>query len=69
MQSRDRIKQFREMDVHDLKERLGELKQELFNLRFQAATTQLSSPARFKLVRNEIAQILTVAHERNLSIR
>jgi large subunit ribosomal protein L29 len=56
------------MDELELKERYQELTKELFNLRFQAATAQLSSPARFKQVRREIARLKTIAKERNLSI-
>ena len=40
---------------------LGELKREAFNLRFQAATSQLERPARIKEVRRDIARIKTIA--------
>ncbi|MBO9670914.1 MAG: 50S ribosomal protein L29 [Sphingobium sp.] len=39
---------------------LGELKREQFNLRFQAATSQLEKPSRVREVRREIAQIKTL---------
>jgi large subunit ribosomal protein L29 len=57
------------MDERELRERYHELSRELFNLRFQSATAQLSSPARFEQVRREIARLKTVARERNLTIR
>ena len=44
------------------------LKEELFNLRFQSATGQLSSTARLREVRKDIARIYTVLQERNLGI-
>lgn len=66
MKSKESTKSFREMDERDLRERYNELTGELFNLRFQAATAQLSSPARFKQVRRDVARIRTIAHERNL---
>ena len=45
-----------------------ELKEELFNLRFQSATGQLQSTARLREVRKDIARIYTVLQERNLGI-
>ncbi len=44
------------------------LKEELFGLRFQAATGQLESSARLRSVRKDIARIYTVLQERNLGI-
>ena len=44
----------------ELQGQLGELKREAFNLRFQAATNQLESPARVREVRRTIAQIKTI---------
>lgn len=43
---------------------LGELKREQFNLRFQAATSQLEKPSRVREVRREIARIKTLQSER-----
>lgn len=47
-----------------LSESLGELKREAFNLRFQAATSQLEKPSRVKEVRKDIARIKTLQNER-----
>jgi large subunit ribosomal protein L29 len=47
-----------------LVESLGELKREQFNLRFQAATSQLEKPARVKEVRRDIARIKTLQAQR-----
>ena len=43
---------------------LGELKREAFNLRFQAATSQLEKPSRIREVRRDIARIKTLQGER-----
>jgi large subunit ribosomal protein L29 len=48
-----------------LQQRLADTRQELFNLRFQAATGALENTARLNITRREIARILTVQHERN----
>jgi large subunit ribosomal protein L29 len=53
----------------DLEGRLREGKEELFNLRFQAATGQLESHGRLRAVKKDIARIYTVVRERELGIR
>jgi large subunit ribosomal protein L29 len=50
-----------------LTEQLGALKREAFNLRFQAATSQLEKPSRVKEVRKDIARIKTLQSERTRS--
>ncbi|NBU93446.1 MAG: 50S ribosomal protein L29 [Actinobacteria bacterium] len=54
--------------TEELNEKLREAKEELFNLRFQAATGQLESHGRLTAVRKEIARIYTVMRERELGI-
>jgi large subunit ribosomal protein L29 len=58
-----------EMNDVDLEARLREAKEELFNLRFQAATGQLESHGRLRTVKKDIARIYTVVRERELGIR
>jgi len=48
----------------ELSTQLGELKREQFNLRFQAATSQLEKPSRVREVRRDIARIKTLQSER-----
>jgi large subunit ribosomal protein L29 len=60
--------ELRAMSTEDLQGKLKELKEELFNLRFQAATGQLESHGRLTAVRKEIARIYTVIRERELGI-
>jgi large subunit ribosomal protein L29 len=50
-----------------LTEELGNLKREAFNLRFQAATSQLEKPTRVREVRRDIARIKTLQTERSRS--
>jgi large subunit ribosomal protein L29 len=52
----------------ELVSKLKEHKEELFNLRFQAATGQLESHGRLREVKREIARIYTVMRERELGI-
>jgi large subunit ribosomal protein L29 len=58
-----------DMNGTDLEARLREAKEELFNLRFQAATGQLESHGRLRTVKRDIARIYTVVRERELGIR
>ena len=58
-----------EMTDIDLESKLREAKEELFNLRFQAATGQLESHGRLNTVKKDIARIYTVVRERELGIR
>ena len=58
-----------EMTDVDLESKLREAKEELFNLRFQAATGQLESHGRLRTVKRDIARIYTVVRERELGIR
>lgn len=51
----------------ELNEKVTDLKQELFNLRFQLAVNQLENPQRIKAVKKQIAVIKTIQRERQLS--
>lgn len=60
--------ELRQLSNDDLVEKLREAKEELFNLRFQAATGQLENHGRLKAVRKDIARIYTLMRERELGI-
>ena len=60
--------ELRGLSGKELNDQVLALKEELFNLRFQSATGQLSSTARLREVRKDIARIYTVLQERNLGI-
>ncbi len=55
---------FKTLTVDQLDEELLKLKKEQFNLRFQKASGQLENTARVRVVRREIARIMTVAHQK-----
>lgn len=58
------INELREKSNSELLKEIDTLKQELFTLRFQAATGQLMNTAQIKVVRKTIARIKTVLNER-----
>lgn len=55
--------EIKELTAAELEEKLAELKQELFNLRFQHAVNQLDNPMRIKAVKKDIARIKTFIRE------
>ena len=57
----------RDMDTEELHGRISELKEELFNLRFQLATGQLDNHRRMQTVRRDIARIRTILRERDFA--
>ena len=61
-----KINKIREMSSPDLEKELGELKTELFKLKFSLATNGLDNPLKIKEVRKDIAKINTVLTERKI---
>ena len=55
--------QLRELSAEELQAKLKDLKEELFNLRFQLAINQLENPMRIKAVKKDIARVQTVLTE------
>ena len=59
-----KAKEIREMSSEELENKLKELKNELFNLRFQHAINQLDNPHRNSDVKKDIARVMTVLREK-----
>jgi large subunit ribosomal protein L29 len=66
---RKKYEELRELNPDELRRRLTDSKQELFNLRFQLATRSLTNYSRMNEVRRNIARINTLLRERELGIR
>ena len=64
-----RADEIRDLSADEQETKLVELKEELFNLRFQQATGQLENPMRIREVKKSIARIKTILHEAKLGIR
>ena len=62
-----KINKLREMSSSDLEKELGELKTELFKLRFGLATNGLDNPLKIKETKKDIARIKTILTERKLA--
>ncbi|MCR4443116.1 MAG: 50S ribosomal protein L29 [Peptococcaceae bacterium] len=61
-----KVSKLRDMTQDELTRKVSELKEELFNLRFQLATGQLENPMRIREVKKTIAQTKTILREREL---
>lgn len=61
-----KINKIKEMSSPDLEKELGELKQELFKLRFSLATNGLDNPKKIGSVKKDIARINTILTERKI---
>ncbi len=64
MKTNKYLEELRSQSVADLNAQLVEAKKELFNLRFQNATNQLTNTSRIKEVRKNIARIKTIITEK-----
>ena len=58
--------EIREMPSEELQTKLTELKEELFNLRFQLAVNQLENSSRIGAVKKDIARVSTILRQREL---
>ena len=58
--------EIRQNDMSELNKKLKDLKEELFNLRFQLAINQLENPMRIVAVKRDIARIKTIIRENEL---
>ncbi len=59
--------EIRELTPEDMQQKVGELKQELFNLRFQHGVGQLENTSRIKQTRKDIARLKTILREIELN--
>jgi len=61
-----KAKEMKDLTTAEILRKIDDLKQELFNLRFQLATGQLDNPMRIREVRRDIARAKTVLREREI---
>ncbi len=61
--------EIKDMTVDELNSKLAELKQELFNLRFQHAVNQLENPKRLQAVKKDIARVKTFIRKQESNLQ
>ena len=62
-----KINEIRDLSAADLDKKLAELKEELFNLRFQMVTGQCENPTKIREVKKSIARIKTVQRQNEIN--
>ena len=65
MKAKKFTEDLRKMTAEELNAQLKELKEELFNLRFQHAINQLDNPQKIVEVKKNIARVMTILSEKN----
>jgi large subunit ribosomal protein L29 len=63
-----KTEELRKLDDQQLHDQLKDYKEELFNLRFQQVMGKLTASGRPRIVKREIARIMTILHERELGL-
>lgn len=59
----EKLERLRELSREELEQRIGEHKEEIFNLRLSRNTKELDNPLRLRILRREIARIRTILRE------
>ena len=67
MKKSETLKDFKSLNDSQIKEKVNELRKELFDLRFKLATRQLSETHKFKMLKKTIAQLLTLSNSQSNS--
>ena len=60
-----KAQEIRDLSEKERQEKVTDLGQEIFNLRFQLATGKIENPSRLKSLRRDVARIKTIQHEAN----
>ena len=61
MKNSDSLKEFKKLNSHQISEKIDQLRKDLFDLRFKQATRQLNETHKFKVIKKQVAQLLTIS--------
>ena len=67
MKNADSLKEFRKLNSDQITEKINQLRKELFDLRFKQATRQLNETHKFKIIKKQVAQLLTLSKSQSAS--
>ena len=65
MKSSESLKEFKKLNSSQISEKIDELRKDLFDLRFKQATRQLNETHKFKIIKKQVAQLLTLSKSQN----
>ena len=67
MKNSDSLKEFKKLDSSQINEKIAQLRKDLFDLRFKQATRQLNETHKFKIIKKQVAQLLTLSKSQSSS--
>ena len=65
MKNSESFKEFKKLNSSQISEKIDELRKDLFDLRFKQATRQLNETHKFKIIKKQVAQLLTLSKSQN----
>ena len=67
MKNSEFIKEFKKLNSSEINEKIDQLRKDLFDLRFKKATRQLNQTHKFKIIKKQVAQLLTLSKSQSNS--
>jgi len=67
MKNSESIKEFKKLNSEQITEKIDQLRKDLFDLRFKQATRQLNETHNFKIIKKQVAQLLTLSKSQSAS--
>ena len=67
MKNSESLKEFKKLNSDQITEKIDQLRKDLFDLRFKQATRQLNETHKFKIIKQQIAQLLTLSKSQSAS--
>ena len=67
MKNTELLKEFKQLDSVQISDKIAQLRKELFDLRFKQATRQLNETHKFKIIKKQVAQLLTLSKSQSAS--
>ena len=67
MKNSELLKEFKQLNSAQITEKIDQLRKELFDLRFKQATRQLNETHKFKIIKKQVAQLLTISKSQSAS--
>ena len=67
MKNSESLNEFKKLNSSQVSEKIDQLRKELFDLRFKQATRQLNETHKFKIIKKQVAQLLTISKSQSIS--
>ena len=67
MKNSESLKEFKKLNSDQITEKIDQLRKDLFDLRFKQATRQLTETHKFKIIKKQVAQLLTLSKSQSAS--